>query len=310
MTGSSPNRPDPAIQVRNLCKTFKVYNGPLDILREYVFRRPNHKLFKALDNVSFSLDRGKVLGIIGPNGAGKSTLLRILAGTLDKTSGDVAVSGRISSILQLGIGFHPDFSGRGERLSGRGMPRPEQGGGYGPKSPGSRTSAPWEIFLKSRCGPIPRACRPGFFFSVAAAVEADVLLVDEALSVGDARFQRKCFTRMERFRNNGGAVILVSHDINLIVGLCDKAILLEKGTGGQPGQPQRGFPVVSQEGSIRQGRAGGRTGAFGPAGAALPCLPLGERYGDGRASIIEYGLRDEQGCKNRDHRHRPGLAPC
>ena len=295
MTGSSPNRPGPAIQVRNLCKTFKVYNGPLDILREYVFRRPNHKLFKALDNVSFSLDRGKVLGIIGPNGAGKSTLLRILAGTLDKTSGDVAVSGRISSILQLGIGFHPDFSGRENAFLA--------GVCHGLSKAEVRAKIPWikdfsalGDFFEKPVRTYSSGMQARLFFSVAAAVEADVLLVDEALSVGDARFQRKCFTRMERFRNNGGAVILVSHDINLIVGLCDKAILLEKGQVANQGSPREVSRSYLKRVLSAKEEQVGELGPLGqPGSASLPAF--GERYGDGRASIIEYGLRDEQGCK-------------
>ncbi len=283
----------PAIQVRGLTKTFKVYDGPLDVFREHVLKKPSHQLFTALEGVSFSLEPGEVLGVIGPNGAGKSTLLRILAGTLDRTAGEILISGKVSSILELGTGFHPDFSGR-ENVYLAGLC-------HGMKAAEVRAKIPWikefsalGDFFEKPVRTYSSGMQARLFFSAAAAVEADILLVDEALSVGDARFQRKCFARMERFRDKGGAVILVSHDINLVMGLCDKALLLEKGRVISRG-PSRDVSRIYFR-RVHSGQEN-RVGELEPpASGEKPLIPAGsERYGNGRAEIVDYGLKDHHG---------------
>ncbi len=284
---------EPIVQVRGLSKEFKVYGGPLDLIKEHLLKRPRHAVFKALDDLSFNVRPGQVLGVVGPNGAGKSTLLRILAGTLDKTSGQVVISGKVASILELGTGFHPDFTGRENVLLA--------GLCHGMSASEVRSKIPWIEEFSGLGGFFDKPVRTyssgmqaRLFFSAAAAADSDILLVDEALSVGDARFQRKCFALMERFRDRGGAVILVSHDINMIVGFCDRALLLENGRmlrqGSSRDISQHYFRrVLSNEDT----RVDGTVGAQGGADSSGPAQT--ERYGDGRATIVDFGLLDAEG---------------
>ena len=273
--------------VRGLAKAFKVYDSPLHQFREFLAKRPLHSSFQALADVSFELWPGQVLGIIGPNGAGKSTLLRILAGTLEKTSGEVETRGRIAAILALGTGFHPDFTGR-ENIHLAGLCHGLSPGEVRQKLPWIKEFSGLGDFFDQPVRTYSSGMQARLFFSLAASVEADVLLVDEALSVGDARFQKKCTALMERLRDRGGAVILVSHDINMVVGLCDRCILLEQGRIAARGEPKQ----VARE-YFRRVLGGGQAPPRGDADPALP--EQGERYGDGRARIVDFGLLDHQG---------------
>ena len=230
---------DITIQVKNLGKCYNIYNRPQDRLKQSVVPRlqqlvgrpPNRYFheFWALRDVSFDVRKGETVGIIGRNGSGKSTLLQIICGTLSPTSGTVKTQGRIAALLELGSGFNPEFSGRENvYLNGAilGLSDEEVNSRFddiaGFADIGEFIEHPVKMYSS---GMIVRLA-----FAVQAMVDPDILIVDEALAVGDEKFQRKCFARLEELKNNGTSILFVSHSGPQIVELCERALLLEHGT--------------------------------------------------------------------------------
>jgi ABC-type polysaccharide/polyol phosphate transport system ATPase subunit len=228
---------DLVIQVEGLSKMFRVYSQPVDLLKEFVFRIRTHQELWALKDVSFHVKQGQVVGLIGRNGSGKSTLLKILTGVLDKTSGELTINGRVSSILELGTGFHPEYSGRKNIFMGGmclGMSRQE-----------IETKINWVIefselkdFIDQPLRTYSTGMKARLAFSTAICMNPDILLLDEALSVGDVKFNRKCFEMINQLRSNGITIVLVSHDLNTVSNFCDKTILLDKGNLVSYGEPR------------------------------------------------------------------------
>jgi lipopolysaccharide transport system ATP-binding protein len=225
-----------AIRIRELSKVFRVWRQPRDMLIEALTGRRHHTDFQALTDINVDVATGTVVGIMGRNGAGKSTLLRIVAGTLDATSGRVDVAGKISAILELGTGFHPDYTGRENVFLGGlclGLKRNEIGRRFDEivdfAELGEVIDRPFRTYSSGM--------QARLTFAVATSVDADVLIIDEALAVGDARFQLKSFDRVRRFRQQGKSILLVSHDINQIVSVCDRALMLEAGRVIADGNP-------------------------------------------------------------------------
>lgn len=227
------------IRVAQLGKAYKQYPSKWARLVEWLlpFLGPRHQLHWVLRDLSFSVAAGEALGIVGVNGAGKSTLLKMLAGTSTPTTGTIAIEGRVASLLELGIGFHPDFTGREnvwltgqlqhysneeiERL----MPEIEAFAGIG-----EYIDQPLRVYSSGM--------QVRLAFSIATAIRPDVLIVDEALSVGDAEFQHRSYERIRRFREAGSAILFVSHDKGVVISLCDRAILLDGGTIALEGSPE------------------------------------------------------------------------
>ena len=217
-----------AIKAEELGKEYRLYNKPWDSLKEWLIRKPCHETITALSGINFELLPGETLGIVGNNGAGKSTLLKLLAGTIPPSTGRYRTQGRISAILELGSGFHPEFSGRENAKMGCAL--------MGLTGEETQAVLP-EIIAFSELGhfiekPV-KTYSSGMYvrlaFSVVTAIDPDILIVDEALSVGDQHFQRKSLNRMREFRESGKTIIFCTHNLYQIKELCAKALWLEQG---------------------------------------------------------------------------------
>jgi ABC-type polysaccharide/polyol phosphate transport system ATPase subunit len=231
-----------AVEVETLTKHYRVYLKPFDRLKEAVLRRPCHERVDALNNVSFTVPTGGTLGIIGENGAGKSTLLKILAGTATATRGRVEKRGRMAALLELGSGFHPEFSGRQNIYLNAAL--------MGLKESEIRDREHSIVSFSELGGAIERPVKTyssGMYvrlaFSIATSVDPDLLIIDEALSVGDHRFQQKCVERMIGFREAKKTIIICSHSMYLINELCTTAIWLKGGSVCSIGKASR---VISE----------------------------------------------------------------
>lgn len=228
----------PRVVVENLNKEFKIYSRPQDRLAELVLRRPRHQIYHVLRDISFAVPEGKSLGIIGDNGAGKSTLLKLLVGTLQPTGGVIHTHGQVAALLELGAGFHPEFSGRRNiflNASLLGVPDDDI------------VALEKDIIQFSELGQfIDRPVKTyssGMYvrlaFSIATMVRPDILVIDEALSVGDLAFQKKCVQRMNEFRQQEKTMVFCSHSMFHVQELCDIAIWLDKGEIREIGDSDR-----------------------------------------------------------------------
>ncbi len=217
-----------SIDVKALSKTFKIYRSPIDRLKEILLSRVYHGKFHALSNVSFSVLQGESFGIIGENGAGKSTLLKILAKTLRQTSGTVNTLGRVTALLELGTGFNPELTGEENIYLNAylvGLTKKEidecKQDIISFSELGEFINRPVKTYSS---GMVVRLA-----FSIATTVNPDILIIDEALSVGDDYFQKKCIDRMKQFRKVGKTILFCSHDLFRIQGICNRTIWLHQG---------------------------------------------------------------------------------
>lgn len=229
---------DVAISVKNLSKTYRIFGHPGDRIKQALSfgRMRFHHEFTALKDVSFEIKKGETVGIIGRNGSGKSTLLQLICGILKATGGVVQVNGRIVALLELGAGFNPEFTGR-ENVYFQGALMGFTKAQMDERFDGIADFAEIGEFMEQ---PV-RTYSSGMFvrlaFSTAMHLTPEILIVDEALAVGDAGFQKKCFDRIDAVRDRGGVVLLVSHSMEQIAHHCDRAILLESGTVAFIGKP-------------------------------------------------------------------------
>jgi len=227
------------ITVTGLGKAYKQYPTRWSRLREWVlpFRGPQHALKWILQDISFNVAAGEAVGLIGINGAGKSTLLKLITGTTQPTTGSVHLQGRVAALLELGMGFHPDFTGRQNvymagQLLGMGV---EQ---ITALMPQIEAFAEIGDYIDQPARVYSSGMQMRLAFSVATAQRPDILIVDEALSVGDTYFQHKSFDRIRQFRREGTTLLLVSHDKQAIQSVCDRAILLDGGRLAREGAPE------------------------------------------------------------------------
>jgi lipopolysaccharide transport system ATP-binding protein len=221
---------DTAIKVNNLGKCYQIYNRPKDRLLQSLWRgrKQFYREFWALRDISFEVKRGEMVGIIGRNGVGKSTLLQLIAGTLTPTTGSIEVNGRVAALLELGSGFNPEFTGRENVfINGAilGISSAEMKGRFDEIADfadiGDFIDQPVKTYSS---GMIVRLA-----FSVSVCVDPEVLLVDEALAVGDASFQYKCIERLEKLAKSGTTILFVSHDTGLVKAFCNSVIYLAEG---------------------------------------------------------------------------------
>jgi lipopolysaccharide transport system ATP-binding protein len=236
-----------AIDVRGLGKCYKIYDQPRDRLKQFILPRlqiatslPEKRYFRefwALRGVSFQVFKGETVGIVGRNGSGKSTLLQMICGTLNPTAGEVRTTGRVAALLELGSGFNPEFTGRENvYMSGAilGLDRSEIDARF--KS--IEDFAEIGEFIEQPVKKYSSGMMVRLAFSVAINVDPEILVVDEALSVGDELFQRKCFSRIEEIRSAGATVLFVSHSGAQIIELCDRALLIDSGELLSVGDPK------------------------------------------------------------------------
>jgi lipopolysaccharide transport system ATP-binding protein len=221
--------PQSAIVLQSVEKNYRFYDRPLDRLREVLFRTPRHRAHRALGPLSLEIAQGETFGLVGENGAGKSTLLKIVAGTILPTAGTVCVEGRVAALLELGAGFHPEETGRDNVMlmaALNGISPAQMGDYYAQVT--AFAELPEEVLQR----PV-KTYSSGMFmrlaFSAATAVDPDILVIDEALSVGDMHFQKKSLDRIMQFREAGKTVLFCSHNLYQVRSLCSRAAWIHNG---------------------------------------------------------------------------------
>jgi len=232
------------IRVRNLGKAYKRYPRKWGRLVEWLGGDPRHELRWALRDVSFDVAPGQAVGIIGFNGAGKTTLLKIISGTTRATIGDVDVGGRIAALLELGIGFHPDFTGR-ENAYMAGRLRGFAADELDARMRDIEQFAAIGDYLDQPLRVYSSGMQVRLAFSVATAVRPDILIVDEALAVGDVLFQQKCFDRIRAFCRDGTTLLFVSHSLATVHSLCDRALLINESRILVDGTPKEAIDLYN-----------------------------------------------------------------
>ncbi|RHU47852.1 ABC transporter ATP-binding protein [Blautia sp. TF11-31AT] len=245
---------DIAISVNNVSKMYKLYDNPMDRLKESLglTRQKKYKEHYALHDVSFQVERGECVGIIGTNGSGKSTILKIITGVLNQTQGEVVVNGRISALLELGAGFNMEYTGiENVYLNGTMI-------GFTKEEIDAKLQAILDFadigdFVYQPVKTYSSGMFVRLAFAVAINIEPEILIVDEALSVGDVFFQAKCYRKFEEFKKMGKTILMVSHDLSSISKYCDKVILLNHGVKMDEGEPKE---IVDLYKKVLVGQAG------------------------------------------------------
>lgn len=225
---------EPAVRAVELSKQYDIYARPADRLIELITRRPRHALFPALQGVTFEVERGETIGIVGQNGAGKSTLLKLLCGVAQPTSGVLETHGTISSILELGTGFHPEFTGRDNAALNAAIL------GLSPAEIRRRLPDILEFselgtFLDRPVKTYSSGMYMRLAFSVAVNVDPDILVIDEALAVGDGHFQKKCIDKIRQFHEHGKTILFCSHALYYVTQICRRTLWLDHGSVMQYG---------------------------------------------------------------------------
>jgi ABC-type polysaccharide/polyol phosphate transport system ATPase subunit len=274
----------PAVVVDAVAKSFRIPREQVHTLKEramHPLRRTTYRRFAALEEVSFAVQQGEFFGIVGRNGSGKSTLLKCLAGIYRVDRGDIYVNGRLSTFIELGVGFNPDLVARDNIMINAVML------GLNPRDARQRVErvlefAELEDFTELKLKNYSSGMQVRLAFSVMVEVEADIHLIDEVLAVGDAAFQQKCFDVFHRFRDEGKTILLVTHDMGAVQRFCDRAMLLESGRMKIIGEPDH---VANTYVELNFGRDLTTAAAEGP----------GDRLGDRSAEIVEAWLEGEDG---------------
>jgi len=218
------------VSIENVSKVYKIYDNPMDRLKDALnlVKEPIYREYKALDSVSFQVEKGQTVGLIGTNGAGKSTLLKVVTGVITPTQGQAIVKGKIAALLELGAGFNMEYTGiENIYLNGSMM-------GYTKEQMDERIPEIVEFagigdFINQPVKTYSSGMFARLAFSVAINVDPDILIVDEALSVGDIYFQAKCYKKMNDIKKNGTTILLVTHDMSSVIKYCDKVVILNKG---------------------------------------------------------------------------------
>lgn len=295
-----------AIKVDHVSKMYKLYDKPSDRLKESLglTRKKKYHEHWALNDVSFEVKKGETVGIIGTNGSGKSTILKIITGVLNPTAGEVLIDGRISALLELGAGFNMEYTGI-ENVYLNGMMI-----GFSREEIDQRLDdilkfADIGDFVNQPCKTYSSGMFVRLAFAVAINIDPEILIVDEALSVGDVFFQAKCYKKFEEFKEQGKTIIFVSHDLSSISKYCDRVVLLNKGDKMSEGAPKEMInlykrvllnqTVSGQDGKVLQENEEQGSTETKLWKSHYKINPGVDEYGTGEAEIIDFAIIDENG---------------
>ena len=292
---------DIVIKVKNLTKIYHLYDKPQDRLKEALnpFKKSYHHDFFAMDDVSLEIKKGETVGIVGKNGAGKSTLLKMITGVLTPTSGSIETTGTIASLLELGAGFNPDMTGlENIYLNGTLM-------GFSKEEMATRVDAILEFadigeFIHQPVKMYSSGMFARLAFSVSIAVEPDILIVDEALSVGDMAFQMKCFKKFQDFQAQGRTILFVTHALDTVIRYCSRGIVIDEGHKVFDGSSKAGVDAFKK---VLSGNFYEEEKIEEKINSDLPDEQTHlkeffdrhvelDTYGNGKATIIDYGILD------------------
>ena len=300
------NNMDVAIKVEHLEKVYRLYDKPTDRLKESLglSKKKLHKEYYALNDVNFDVRRGETVGIIGTNGSGKSTILKIITGVLNPTHGEVKVNGRISALLELGAGFNGEYSGL-ENVYLNGTMT-----GFSREEIDKRIDSILEFadigdFIHQPVKTYSSGMFVRLAFAVAINIDPEILIIDEALSVGDVFFQAKCYHKFEEFKKMGKTILFVSHDLGAVAKYCDRVVLLNKGEKLNEGDPKQMVDLYKQilAKDVDDGKRETSEEEIKNFKASLSNLwkdsmnlnPKLLEYGEKRAEIIDFAILDHEG---------------
>ncbi len=320
-----PDSSAPPVVVDRVQKRFEIPREQVSTLKEralHPLRRSGKDTLHALRGVSFAVRPGEFFGVVGRNGSGKSTLLKCLAGIYSVDSGSIYINGRMSTFIELGVGFNPDLPARDNALLNATML------GLSPREARRRFDSVIDFaelgeFVDLKIKNYSSGMLVRLAFSVMIHVDAEILLIDEVLAVGDASFQQKCFDEFERIRRSGATVLLVTHDMSAVLRFCDRALLLEHGRIAEFGDPEHvgnrylelnfseqaraveevaavaedGKQDLRSRGVVAAAAAAPQAVESAPAESEVPSEPEPVRLGDGRAEILEAWFEDEHGTR-------------
>lgn len=293
-----------AINVEHVTKIYKLYDKPTDRLKESLglTRKKLSKDHYALQDISFQVGKGETVGIIGTNGSGKSTILKIITGVLNQTEGNVKINGRISALLELGAGFNMEYTGiENIYLQGTmvGFSKEE----VDAKLQDILDFADIGDFVYQPCKTYSSGMFVRLAFAVAINIDPEILIVDEALSVGDVFFQSKCYHKFEEFKKKGKTILMVSHDLSCISKYCDRVVLLNRGVKLNEGEPKEMIDIYkklmvnqyTEDDEQTDENAGTSDGQESSCKEQLTLNPSMVEYGNGMATIEDFAIIDENG---------------
>jgi teichoic acid transport system ATP-binding protein len=291
-----------AVKIENLSKVYRLYHHPLDRMKEALDprRRKYHQDFYALRAVGLEVKPGETVGVIGKNGSGKSTLLKIITGILTPTAGRVAVNGKVSALLELGAGFNPELTGL-ENIYFSGTIMGYRRAEMDARLEAIRQFADIGAYLDQPVKTYSSGMFVRLAFAVAVNVDPDILIVDEALAVGDISFQAKCFRKFNDFQQAGKTIVFVTHALDSILRYCDRTLVLDQGQKVMEGSPKEAVDVYKQlMAECYQAPPAAEPRAAQPAAASAAAAlkdqfavdPNALSYGDRRAEIVDFGIFD------------------
>lgn len=294
-----------AINVEHISKRYRLYRGKADRLKDalHLSRKKSYEEFYALSDVNFSVKKGETVGLIGTNGAGKSTLLKLLTGVLTPSEGQIEVNGKVSALLELGAGFNSEYTGL-ENIYFNGTLMGYTREQMEKKVPEILDFAGIGDYIYQPVKTYSSGMFARLAFALAINVEPDILVVDEALSVGDIYFQSRCFKKMDDIKRGGTTILLVTHDMSSVIKYCDKVVVMNHGRVVREGSPKQMVDIYKKilvnqydENEEDGDRSAGKALAV-EEGSWMSHLSLNDEnvlYGNGKAEIVDFGFFDESG---------------